>query len=109
MWPKDLDDFEPLTNDEEGLDTGDALYFAFKGDQLICKTSSGVPEPITADDFRWFDVETSSRHLLGRFRGVGCYALGVEGSLPEGYSLTGLRGILGRTACLLYTSPSPRD
>ena len=30
MWPKDLDDFEPLTNDEEGLDTGDALYFAFK-------------------------------------------------------------------------------
>ena len=98
MWPKDLDDFEPLTNDEEGLDTGDALYFAFKGDQLICKTSSGVPEPITADDFRWFDVETSSRHLLGRFRGVGCYALGVEGSLPEGYSLTGLRGILGRTA-----------
>ena len=98
MWPREADDFEPDHVEVEGSDNGDSLYFAFKGDQLICKINAGMPEPITGDDFRWFDVEVLSKHYLGRYQGVASYALGVQGDLPEGYGLTGLRGILGKTS-----------
>ena len=98
MWPREADDFEPDHLEEEGDDSGDALYFAFKGDQLICKNNSGMPEPVTGDDFRWFDVEVQSKHFLGRYQGNASYALGVKGDIPEGYGLTGLRGILGKTS-----------
>ena len=98
MWPREADDFEPDHVEVEGSDNGDALYFAFKGDQLICKSSAGMPEPITGDDFRWFDAEVLSKHYLGRYQGVASYALGVQGDLPEGYGMTGLRGILGKTS-----------
>ena len=98
MWPREADEFEPDHVEVDGNDDGDSLYFAFKGDQLICKSSAGMPEPITGDDFRWFDVEVLSKHYLGRYRGVASYALGVQGDVPEGYGLTGLRGILGKTS-----------
>ena len=98
MWPRESDDFEPDHVEVEGDDRGEALYFVFNGEQLICKNTAGMPEPITADDFRWFDMEVTSKHFLGRYQGVPSYALGAKGSLPDGYSLTGLRGILGKTS-----------
>ena len=102
MWPLDPDDFEPDHVEGEEHKTGEAIYFVFKGDQLICKRSSGAPEPITADDFRWFDMEVSSKHFLGRFQGKPSYALGAKGEIPEGFGLTGLRGLLGRTGMSLF-------
>lgn len=102
MWPLDPDDFEADHIESEKDKTLEALFFVFKGDQLVCKSNSGMPEPITSEDFRWFDVDITSKYFLGRFQGKPSYALGVMGDVPEGYSLTGLRGLLGRTTMSLF-------
>ena len=83
-------------------DSGDAWYFAFIGSELVCKSHQGMPEPITADDFRWLDLEVGSKHFLGHFANRPCFALRVKGQVPEGFVAVGLRGLLGRTAQSLF-------
>ena len=102
MWPKDPDEFIPNHVMPDGADNDDAWYFVFLRGELICKTQQGVPTPITAGDYRWFDVDTRSKQFLGHHGSVPCFALKAEGSVPEGYSSVPLRALLGRTSQTLF-------
>jgi NAD+ diphosphatase len=96
MWPVEPDDFQPLVHAGDDAHSGDAWYFAFADGQIACLSEQGVPRPMTADDFRWLDVEVLSRHFLGRYGGRACFALEFTGRLPEGFVKLDLRGWLGR-------------
>ena len=102
MWPNTPDAFIPDHVMPEGADGGEAWYFAFMRQELICQKEQGALKPITADDFRWLDVEVRSKHFLGHFEGRPAFALAVSGSPPEGYLQLGLRALLGRTDQALF-------
>ena len=102
MWPTAPDGFEPAMHAPQDADGGEAWYFAFEKQQLICKSVAGMPEPPTADDFRWMDYEVVSKHFLGRYQNRPCYALDVRGKASEGFSAVGLRSLLGRTSPALF-------
>ncbi len=95
MWPNEPDDFESLLTPPQGT-SEDAWYFLFLDGQLVSVPSRGMPEPIDGDAFRWLDVQVKCRHYLGEYRGNSCYAVEAEGSIPEGYAASDLRGWLGR-------------
>ncbi len=97
MWPHEPDDLEAGHIPPEGADHGDAWYFVFSRGEMIVKSERGVPEPITADDFRWFDMEVHSKHFLGHFQSRPCFALSAAGQPAEGFAQVGLRSLLGRT------------
>lgn len=84
------------TQPPAGLDVADALYFVCVGDDMLSISEQGVPRPITADEFRWVDLEVYYKHYLGRWEGRACYALGATGTAPEGFAMAGLRAWLGR-------------
>ena len=65
MWPRDPDEFIPNHVMPEGADCDDAWYFVFMQGELICKSEHRVLSPITAGDYRWFDVETQTKQFLG--------------------------------------------
>ena len=96
MWPFDPDDFESLPVNHDQSNDENALYFCLIRDDLVSISEQGIPRPITADEFRWLDVEVKSKSFLGAWRGVSCYALDIEGNVPEGYAVSDLRGWLGR-------------
>ncbi len=102
MWPNEPDELQAGHVPPEDADHGDAWYFVFSRGELVVKSSQGGPEPITADDFRWFDMEVRSKHFLGHYLNRPCFAVSAEGSPSEGYSAVGLRAILGRTAQSLF-------
>ncbi|MEQ8693395.1 MAG: NAD(+) diphosphatase [Pseudomonadales bacterium] len=102
MWPSEPDEFVPHHVASEEADAGDAWYFVFTRGELVCSKAQGVPEPITADDFRWFDMEVSSKHFLGHYLNRPCWAVAAQGSVAEGFITTGLRGLLGRTNQSLF-------
>ena len=95
-WPTQPDAFESLVAAPAQADAGDALYFAFADDEIVCISQGGVPRPITRDEFRWLGMEVSWKHYLGRWDGRSCYALAVAGAVPEGFARVGLRAWLGR-------------
>ena len=78
------------------LEIADALYFVCLGDELLSISEQGIPRPVTADEFRWVDLEIDYKHYLGRWEGRACYALAADGAVPEGFAVTGLRAWLGR-------------
>ena len=80
------------------------MVLRFHAGDLICKTVQGAPEPITADDFRWFDVEVKCKHFLGHQGSVPCFALRADGQVPEGYALLPLRGcwVEHRSRCFIW-------
>ena len=96
MWPFDPDEFEshPVQHDNQNAEN--ALYFCLLRDQMLSISEGGIPRPVTADEFRWLDVEVESKSYLGAWRGQPCFALDIEGELPPGYALSDLRGWLGR-------------
>ncbi|MEM7000321.1 MAG: NAD(+) diphosphatase [Pseudomonadota bacterium] len=102
MWPVDPDEFEPAHVAPADADHGDAWYFVFSRGELICKSEQGVPQPVTADDFRWFDMDVQAKHFLGHYAGRPCFALRAKGKAPEGFAAVGLRTLLGRTSQSLF-------
>lgn len=102
MWPFDPDGFEPELEPADDVDQAESWLFVHVGGKLAAIVEQGVPRPITGDEFRWLDVEVHSRHFLGRFRGRACFAVEASGRLPEGYSLSDLRGWLGRVEPALF-------
>lgn len=102
MWPKEPDEFDAAHVPPDDADHGDAWYFVFSRGELIVKSVQGTPEPITADDFRWFDMEVTSKHFLGHYLNRPCFAISAQGEHGEGYTPVGLRGLLGRTAQSLF-------
>ena len=67
MWPHEPDEFDAHHIAPDDADHGDAWYFVFSRGELIVKSVQGAPEPVTADDFRWFDAEVHFKRFLGRF------------------------------------------
>lgn len=102
MWPNEPDELEAGHVPPDDADHGDAWYFVFSRGELVVKSSGGGPEPITADDFRWFDMQVRSKHFLGHYLNRPCFAVAAEGNPSEGYSAVGLRALLGRTAQSLF-------
>ena len=102
MWPDTPDEFEAAHMAPEDADHGDAWYFVFLRGELVCKVSQGAPEPITRDDFRWFDMEVSAKHFLGHYLNRPCFAVSAQGAMAEGYNTLGLRNLLGRTNQSLF-------
>ncbi len=102
MWPKYPDDFQPNHIPPEDADHGEAWYFVFQRGELICKTEAGAPQPVTADDFRWFDMTVDSKHFLGHYLNRPCFAVAADGSPAQGYAAMGLRNLLGRTDQSLF-------
>ena len=102
MWPHELDEFDPAHIMPDGADHGEAWYFVFSQGELVVKSQAGVPEPITADDFRWMDMQVRCKYFLGHYLNRPCFALGAKGSPSEGFSKIGLRGMLGRTAQSMF-------
>ena len=100
MFVTDPSKFISETRPPEGLDQGDALYFVCLGDEILSISEQGIPRPVTADEFRWVDLDVTYRHYLGRWGNQGCFALAAErpaGSAAlEGFAVTGLRAWLGR-------------
>ena len=84
------------TSPPANLDVADALYFVCLGDDVLSISEQGVPRPVTADEFRWVDLEVHYKHYLGRWEGRACYALAANGAVPEGFAVSGLRAWLGR-------------
>lgn len=101
MWPREPDNFVPNHVLVEEV-SGESWFFVFVGNELVCKSTQGVPEPITADDFRWFDMEVLGKHFLGHFSGRQCFGVRAKGPVPEGYAKVGLRALLGRTSLELF-------
>ena len=96
MWPIEPDAFESFVSAPAGAETDDALYFTFTGERIVCVSEAGIPRAVTRDEFRWFDVEVSFKHYLGRWEGRSCYALVIDGTVPEGFATVGLRDWLER-------------
>ena len=96
MFPKEPSRFLSETTPPAGANTDDALYFACLDGRMLAVSEHGVPRPVTADEFRWVDVEVAYKHYLGRWEGRACYALAVQGDVPEAFAATDLRAWLGR-------------
>ena len=102
MWPRDPDEFIPNHVMPEGADCDDAWYFVFMQGELICKSEQRVLSPITAGDYRWFDVENQTKQFLGHYGNVPCFAIKAKGAIPEGYTPVSLRALLGKTKQSLF-------
>ncbi len=96
MFRQDPSRFVSETRAPTGADTGNALYFICLGDGMLSISEQGIPRPITADEFRWMDVEVTYKHYLGRWEDRACFALAATGTAPEGFAVTDLRAWLGR-------------
>ena len=96
MWPTEPDAFESAVTVPEGADTDDALYFIFIEDRIVCLSEGGIPRAVTRDEFRWFDVDVSLRHYLGRWEGRSCYVLVIAGTVPDGFAAVDLRDWMER-------------
>ena len=97
MWPKEPDEFDAGHEPPDDADHGEAWYFVFSRGELVVKSVQGAPEPVTADDFRWFEMDVRSKHFLGHYLNRPCFAVAAEGRPAEGYASVGLRSLLGRT------------
>lgn len=102
MWPNTPDELDAGHIPPDDADHGEAWYFVFSRGELVVKSVEGAPEPITSDDFRWFDMEISSKHFLGHYLNRPCFAVAAQGKPAQGFSTVGLRGLLGRTAQSLF-------
>ena len=102
MWPTDPDELDAHHVAPDGADHGEAWYFVFCRGELVVKSSQSGPEPVTADEFRWFDMEVRSKHFLGHYLNRPCFALEAHGNPAEGYAAVGLRALLGRTSPSLF-------
>jgi NAD+ diphosphatase len=100
LFPRAPSKFISEVQPPAGLDPDNALYFVCLNDALLSISEQGIPRPVTADEFRWVDVDVTYRHYLGRWGNQGCFALAAErpagSSALEGFAVTGLRAWLGR-------------
>ena len=87
----------------EGLDPDAAFYFVCMGEEMLAISEQGIPRPVTADEFRWVDLEVDYKHYLGRWEDRACYALAARGKPPEGFAKVGLRAWLGRVEPDLFS------
>jgi NAD+ diphosphatase len=102
MWPHDPDDFESLIQLPEGAVQDDAVYFVVVDQQILSVSERGVPRPVTADEYRWLELDRDCEIFIGRYRGRSCYVVPASGRAPQGFALLGLRAWLGRVEHPLF-------
>lgn len=101
-WPISPSRFLPETRPAEALDLDEAWYFIMVGDEIVSIAEHGIPRPVTADEFRWLDMEVEFKHYMGQLDGRACFALSASGQVPEGYAASGLRAWLGRVEAEMF-------
>ena len=102
MWQREPNEFVSQPKSHDPSPDGDSWFFAVLNGQLLGINESGIPRPVTADEFRWLDVVTKHRLFLGRLHGVTCYALAIEGTITQEYVVSDLRAWLGRVDSTLF-------
>ena len=102
MWPIDPDEFDSIVTEPDDLNEAEAWFFLFMSGEIVCIAEQGIPRPPTGDDLRWVDLDIHYQHYLGRYRGRDCFAADVSGSVPEGYTRSGLRAWLGRVDASVF-------
>ena len=96
MWLNNPDNFVSLSKEPvEGV-PGDSFYFVFMEGQLLSIVESGIPRPISADEFRWVDITIDSKTYLGTWNGKHCFALEGHGSPQSPFQSASLYEWLGR-------------
>ena len=94
MWPDSPDDFVSRVKPLAELDREAALYFAFEGDLMLTREQPSAPGALRYDDVRWLD--RGEAVYLGELGARPCFALEVKRDGVPGFSLLGLRELLGR-------------
>lgn len=102
MWLTDPDSFVSLPKEPEDGTPGESICFVFIEGQLLSIVESGVPRPITSDEFRWVDAEVIARIYLGTWREQHCYAIEAQGAPVAPYVLGDLHGWLGRVESSMF-------
>lgn len=102
MWPHEPDELESAHIAPADADHGEAWYFVFTQGRMVVKAAQGRTEPITADDFRWFDMPIRHKHFLGHYLQRPCFAVAADGKPAEGFQTTDLRGLLGKAPQSLF-------
>ncbi|MCY3840233.1 MAG: hypothetical protein OXH09_16560 [Gammaproteobacteria bacterium] len=62
--------FVSETQPPASLDIAGALYFVCLGDDMLSISEQGVPRPVTADEFRWVDLEVDYKPATPSVRPV---------------------------------------
>ncbi|MXW53565.1 MAG: NAD(+) diphosphatase [Gammaproteobacteria bacterium] len=102
MWLTDPDSFVSLAREPEDGTPGDSHCFVFIDGQLLSIVESGVPRPVTSDEFRWVDAEIVAKIYLGTWRNVHCYAIEARGNPVAPYVLGDLNSWLGRVESSMF-------
>lgn len=102
MWLTDPDSFVSLPKEPEDGTPGESICFVFIDGQLLSIVESGMPRPITSDEFRWVDAEVMARIYLGTWREQHCYAIEAQGAPVAPYVLGDLHGWLGRVESSMF-------
>lgn len=102
MWLTDPDSFVSLSKEPEDGTPGDAFCFVFIDGQLLSIVESGVPRPVTSDEFRWVDAEVVATIYLGTWRDIHCYAIEAQGTPVAPYVLGDLHSWLGRVESSMF-------
>jgi NAD+ diphosphatase len=73
-------------------------YFCFQGAQLIVGPAPGPWQPLNENELRATNAPIQSEHYLGTLDGADCFAVGIarDTQLAQGFSLIGLRQLLGK-------------
>ena len=77
--------------------TGEDLWFIFRGDELLVRPTEISPEVPDSQDITGLDQNIISSHYLGTLNGLNCYTAEVDGNAagPNGMSFQELRPLLG--------------
>jgi len=102
VWPVEPDEFKSALHAPTEKPGGDAWYFLCVNGQMAGRLDRGTARPLTAEEYRWLDIEVFSEHYLGEFRGRPCYVLEGRGNLPDGYLSGGLWHWLGRAEPAMF-------
>jgi len=85
MWPKHPPKLRSGAVAPNEKPAADAWYFPCTDQGVIGRPEAGVLQPLTADEFRWVDMEVVSRHYLGMLDGRESWALSVNGTTPTNF------------------------
>ncbi len=104
MWLTEPDSFVSIAKEPKEGTPGDSYCFVFMDGQLLSIVESGVPRPVSVDEFRWVDADVKAKIYLGTWRGTHCFAVEAESSSTPSapYVVTDLHGWLGRVESSLF-------
>lgn len=102
MWLTEPDSFVSIAKEPTEGTPGDSYFFVFVEGQLLSIVESGIPRPVSADEFRWVDARLKAKIYLGTWRGIHCFAIDAEATPEAPYVLSDLHGWLGRVESSMF-------